>query len=323
MQSTEVKLSDVLKVVVGIVQHPVSKKILICQRSKEQHLAGLWEFPGGKVEAGEALFHALKRELFEEVGISVISAHPAKQITHVYDTKTLCLDFWFVTAFYGDVYSKEGQVFKWVDVDELSRFEFPEANKSIIASITLSPFWMITDDCSISQSDDFIVSTLNAIKKFQLKLLLFRSKELSDLDYYAVYQQLRGECQQLGCEILLNREKINLSEAKNWHLTSTQLHQYKERPANTGWLSCSCHHLDDIKQAEKIEADFILLSTVHKTQSHPEAKPLGWKAFKHLVHQTKLPVYALGGVKREELTLAQYHGAKGIAGISTFKVRSV
>ena len=84
-------------------------------------------------------------------------------------------------------------------------------------------------------------------------------------------------------------------------------------------LTASCHTLEDIKQAEKLDIDFILLSAVLKTKSHPDAVTLGWYEFKQLANQTYLPVYALGGVEREDLAVARYHGAQGVAGISTFK----
>ncbi len=319
MPSIEVKQDKPIVISVGIVQDPISKKILISRRTKDQHLAGLWEFPGGKLENSESLFHTLKRELFEEVGISLISAYPIKQITHDYTDKSVCLNFWFVTEFTGDAYSKENQELQWVDMDQLHKFEFPEANNSVIESLNLSPFWMITSDCLMINIDEFVASTFNSIKKYQLKQILFRSKKLNDADYYSVYYLLKEQCEKLDCRVIINRKKINTKESSAWHLTSSQLFQQKRRPFKDGWLSCSCHTLSDIKQAERLNVNFILLSAVQKTKSHPEAKALGWSEFKRLANQTVLPVYALGGVNREELTVARYNGAKGVAGISTFK----
>lgn len=318
MQSIEAKTYPNIVVVVGIIQHPVTKKFLITKRSKGQHLAGLWEFPGGKVEQGEDLFHALQRELVEEVDINIQSAFPLKKISHQYQDKIVSLNFWVVTHFNGEVSAQEKQELEWVGLDDLNKYEFPEANQPIIKSLNLPFYWMITPNCDVQKIEEYIHSIKQATSQFCIKQILFRSKNLEDNDYFLVYEKLKMMTSKSDCHIILNREKPNNKLTNYWHLTSTQLHEYSKRPFKKGFLSASCHTIKDIKQAEKIGIDFIVLSSVAKTPSHPKAIPLGWYQFKQLAEQTTLPVYALGGVSRENLTVARYHGAIGVAGISTF-----
>ena len=83
--------------------------LLIAQRPPDKHMGGLWEFPGGKVEAGEAVTDALCRELDEELGIQPLSWEPLISIEHTYPEKTVLLDVWIVRDFGGEAYGREGQ----------------------------------------------------------------------------------------------------------------------------------------------------------------------------------------------------------------------
>ncbi|MFC0117823.1 8-oxo-dGTP diphosphatase MutT [Pseudoalteromonas xiamenensis] len=122
-----------VNVAVGVVEH--HNQILICKRSAEQHQGGLWEFPGGKIEQDESVFDALKRELKEEVDITIQSATPLITIDHDYGDKCVSLKVLLVQDFIGEAKGLEGQPLCWVDKQQLSTYEFPEANKQIIAAI--------------------------------------------------------------------------------------------------------------------------------------------------------------------------------------------
>lgn len=117
-------------VAVGVVENAAGQ-VFICRRSDGQHQAGKWEFPGGKVEAGETMPAALARELAEEIGIEVQQSEPLLQIEHDYPDKSVLLDVWRVTAFSGQPYGREGQSALWVDRQSLLEYEFPEANHPI------------------------------------------------------------------------------------------------------------------------------------------------------------------------------------------------
>ena len=120
-------------VAVGVIRNIVGE-ILISKRHLESHQGGLWEFPGGKVEAGETVIEALQRELLEELGIQFADARPLLEIEHDYSDKAVCLDVWLVDTFSGSAEGREGQALAWVQPSRLQTYDFPAANHPIIAA---------------------------------------------------------------------------------------------------------------------------------------------------------------------------------------------
>lgn len=118
--------------VVAAVITDKSGKILIAKRPAASHLGGLWEFPGGKSEPGEAAVAALARELLEELGIEIASPQPLLQVAHDYPEKSVLLDVWRVDSFSGVAHGAEGQEVRWVAPSELTNFQFPAANTAIV-----------------------------------------------------------------------------------------------------------------------------------------------------------------------------------------------
>ncbi|WKD51629.1 8-oxo-dGTP diphosphatase MutT [Microbulbifer spongiae] len=123
-----------MHVAVGVVVRS-DGKILIARRLRHQHMGGCWEFPGGKVEAGESVQQALCRELREEVAIAVRTLEPLVAIRHAYREKTVLLDTWQVTAFSGQAEGREGQEIAWVALRALDQYHFPDANRGIITAL--------------------------------------------------------------------------------------------------------------------------------------------------------------------------------------------
>ena len=104
-----------IHVAVGVIyNNQQADQILIAKRPQHLHQGGLWEFPGGKVSENETVDQALKRELFEELGITVTQSQPMMQVEHNYPDKQVFLDIWTVTDFSGDARGVEGQECRWV-----------------------------------------------------------------------------------------------------------------------------------------------------------------------------------------------------------------
>lgn len=121
---------NLIHVAIGLVIDP-HQRILIAERPVTKSKAGFWEFPGGKVEEGETVFAALKRELLEEVGIHVHTAEPFLATTH----DEILLDAWVVKDFSGVPLGVEGQIIKWIHTTEFGDYVFPEGNKHIIQKL--------------------------------------------------------------------------------------------------------------------------------------------------------------------------------------------
>lgn len=123
-----------MHVAVGILRN-THGEVLIAQRPKNTYKGGLWEFPGGKVEAGESAFQALQRELEEELSIKVISADSWLTFQHDYSDRVVLLDTWHVTAFSGTPEGAEGQLIRWVFPHHFNQFQFPEGNRFILEKL--------------------------------------------------------------------------------------------------------------------------------------------------------------------------------------------
>lgn len=121
-------------VAVGVISDGADR-ILVSLRPQHVHQGGLWEFPGGKVEAGETVERALHRELLEELAIEVRACQPLLTIQHDYPDKSVLLDVWWISAFDGEPHGREGQPWQWVDAAQLGTLKFPEANQPILAAI--------------------------------------------------------------------------------------------------------------------------------------------------------------------------------------------
>lgn len=119
-----------IRVAVAVIQ--IGDRTLIAKRAKHQHQGGLWEFPGGKIEGDESLESALCRECFEELDIIPQIIKPLTVIEHHYDDKSVCLEVCVITDYLGVPKGKEGQPIAWIWNDELSCYDFPEANKEIL-----------------------------------------------------------------------------------------------------------------------------------------------------------------------------------------------
>ena len=118
-------------VAVGILIDDAGR-VLVTRRAPDAHQGGLWEFPGGKVEADETLLEALTRELREELGVSVEAAEALMVLEHDYGDKQVRLDVHRVTRWSGEPRGLEGQPLAWQRPEQLWNWTFPAANRPIL-----------------------------------------------------------------------------------------------------------------------------------------------------------------------------------------------
>ena len=128
------RAGEEVHVLVGILEDG-DGRVLVNQRRPGTHMAGFWEFPGGKRARGESRRTALERELAEELGIDVLDASPLIELSHAYPEKRVRLDVWVVARYAGEPRGLEGQPLKWVPVEELLDVGLLPADAPIVQAL--------------------------------------------------------------------------------------------------------------------------------------------------------------------------------------------
>jgi 8-oxo-dGTP diphosphatase len=291
-------------------------QVLISKRPADAHQGGLWEFPGGKLEAGESIEEGLLRELKEELGITLRHARPLIRVAHDYIDRPVLLDVWRVGRFAGTPVALEGQQIQWVSVDQLQFYEFPAANLPIITAMSLPEYYLITPEPG-EETSVFLAGLESSISN-GVSLLQLRAKQLSDNDYRALIPEVLQRCRKTNARVLLNAEPELAKEfgAAGVHLSSKRLMELSERPLDDTYLvAASCHSLKELVQAQQLGLDFVVVSPVRNTTSHPDARTLGFTGLQVLTERATIPVYALGGMQVTDLSATFRHGAQGVAAI--------
>lgn len=307
-----------IHVMAGVIRDPHGR-ILLAKRPDHAHQGGLWEFPGGKREPDESRLQALGRELREELGIAVRSARPLIDIRHDYSDKSIRLDVWQVDAFDGEPHGAEGQPVRWVTESELTNYQFPRANEPILKAARLPDTYLITPD--LQPAEALLEGVQRALDR-GVRLIQFRQTQLSPDQYLRQAELIAENCE--GRALLMLKGDLPPEiPGTGWHLTAGQLLALDAARANgqpiprsAELLAASCHNLAELASAARIGVDFVTLSPVLPTRSHPGAPTLGWERAAEWISETNLPVFLLGGLGADDRAQAWEQGAQGIAGIS-------
>lgn len=291
-------------------------EVLIAQRPEGKIAAGKWEFPGGKIEAGERAEQALVRELEEELGVHAQAFRPLIRITHDYSDRTVLLDTWLVTAFTGTPHGREQQAFAWVRPERLLEYPLLGADGPIVDALRLPQHYVFTPD-GISEAS--LLAGLPHLP--QGALLRLRQPCLSDAAYRVLAARIAPHCKALGLQLMLDRDPMMVAQlgAAGWHASVAALAQYK--PQNLPedfWFAASVHNDAELAMAQSLGADFLVAGSVQPTPSHPQGETLGWSGFFALADKANRPIYAIGGVGPQQLGQAFAHYAQGVAGISAY-----
>lgn len=300
-----------VEVAAAVLQRP-DGSFLLAQRPADKIWAGYWEFPGGKVEAGESAHDALVRELREELGIDVMTAYPWLTRVFTYPHATVRLSFFRVTEWCGEMHPHEGQQFSWQHATEVAVHPVLPANAPILRALQLPALYAISNAAELGV-EEFLLR-LEAALRGGLRLVQLREKDMSREALRELAQRVIAMAHEQGAKVLLNGDVALAQQlgADGVQLTSRQLAELTERPS-LDWCAASCHSAEELRRAQALGCDFALLSPVLPTQSHPGAAHLGWQNFAAIAADSSIPVYALGGLSHEDMTSAWQHGAHGIA----------
>jgi 8-oxo-dGTP diphosphatase len=307
--------TSVLHVAVAAIVN-VRGEVLLSLRPEHLHQGGLWEFPGGKLEAGESVRQALQREIAEELGVCIGASRPLIRVHHQYADRSVLLDVWRVEDFAGQALGREGQVVEWVPIKELAGRAFPAANRPIVQALQLPSAYLITPEPD-GRREQFVQHLRRALEA-GIGLVQLRAPRLALHDYAKLARDVVALCHQHDARVLLNADAALVEQlgADGLHMNSARLAQATRRPLPPDFLLiASCHNREQLQQAGRIAVDAAVLSPVRPTASHPGAKPLGWTRFATSVDHCPFPVYALGGLTAADIGTAQLHGGQGIAAI--------
>ncbi|MDW8478974.1 MAG: Nudix family hydrolase [Xanthomonadales bacterium] len=292
--------------------------MLLAQRGEGRHLAGLWEFPGGKIDPGESAEAALRRELREELGVEALGVRPLIAVVHEYPARSVRLEVFEVLEYRGEPVGREGQALRWLAPEALDTIPMPPADRPVVRALRLPPLLAITPDAG--EPARFLAG-LEATLARGIRMVQLRVGDRPGERLRALALEALALCRRAGAALLLNGPpELALEWALDGaHLNRARLAATACRPVPADmWLGVSCHDRQSLERAVAIGADFALLAPVLRTPSHPEREGLGWEGFAALREGLPLPVYALGGLGPEHFETARRHGAQGVAGIRAF-----
>ena len=304
-----------IEVAVGVLED-AHGRVLIAQRPAGKAYAGYWEFPGGKIEAGETVEAALARELHEELGVQVHSCEPLLNLVHSYPEYTVRLQIRRVRGFSGEARSREQQALSWVRPGELAQWRLLPADGPVVQAICQPPHYVFTPP---DWDTDRVAGLLDSLPG--RALLRLRQPSLSDGQYAQAAARLLPQCEERNLTLMLDRgpELVEGLGGCGLHYTEQALQSAPVRPSLPAhWtVAASVHDAVGLETAVE-RADLAVLGPVLPTQTHPQAQGLGWTQFADLCESARLPVYAIGGVSSDQVLQVRSHGGQGVAGIRTY-----
>ena len=287
-------------------------KVLLAQRLPGTTYSGYWEFPGGKLEAGESAHDALARELREELDIEVARASPWLTRHYDYPHALVELNFFRVFEWRREPRGKDGQSIAWqlpgaFDVEPLL-----PANATVLRALELPSIYAISMAEDIGD-DAFLRRAEQALAR-GLQLIQLREKSFDAGRLERLAGRLLPAADRCGARVLLNGsvEMARRLGCAGIHLTAAALRAATGRPRDM-LCAASCHDRDELALAANLGADFAVLGPVASTPTHPDVQPLGWQRWSKLVQGTPIPVYAVGGLTAADLDAAVSAGAHGVA----------
>ena len=287
-------------------------RYLLAQRPTGKVYAGYWEFPGGKIEHGEEAIDALGRELHEELGIEVTRAYPWITRRYRYEHATVDLHFYRVVEFKGEPHGRERQALTWQEIAHPGASPMLPANGPVLAALSLPAIYAITNagEAGVERALRDLDSALaRGLRLIQVREAAFDANTLSSF-----LREILARARAYGARVLVNAD-LALAQrygAEGVHLKAAQLRSLKFRPA-VPLVGASCHDRVELELAANLAVDFVVFGPVAPTLSHPQVPALGFEGLKRCIQGYPVPVYALGGMRSDDLERAYACGAHGIA----------
>ena len=287
---------------------------LLGQRAADTFYPGYWEFPGGKVEPGEAPRDALIRELREELGIEAVQCFPWVVREHEYEHAHVRLHFFRVTEWRGELHDHVHAALSWQAIGAKSVTPMLPANGPVLKALALPDFYAVTHAAEMGA--DAQLKLLEQALKNRLQLVQIRERDIPEPQRTAFSSEAVRLIQGYGARALINGDADMAQElgADGVHLSVRELMAATQRP-DFKLVGASCHTRSELDQAIALGLDFAVVGSVNATPTHGMQAGIGWKAFHDIVAESPIPVFAIGGLHRSDMLSAWQHGAHGIAAI--------
>jgi 8-oxo-dGTP diphosphatase len=286
----------VIDVAAAVILRP-DGSFLMARRPPGKLYAGYWEFPGGKIEAGEPPAAAIARELHEELGIDI--GVPCPWITRVFEYPhgTVHLRFFRVFDWRGEPHPREGQDIGWQTLDKLVSGPMLPANAPVLASLALPWEYAVTN--ASEAGEERMLAQVERRMRGGLKLIQVREPAGAE----GFVEQVIALARRYGAKVMT---KAPHAGADGVHFTAAQLMTLKERPKQ-GLAAASCHTREELEHAMRLGLDFAVLGSVR------DKNAIGWQRFAEMAAWSAIPVYAIGGLTPADLPDARRAGAHGVA----------
>ena len=305
-------MTKLTEVAAAVIERP-DGTFLLAQRPEDKPYPGYWEFPGGKIEAGEDARAALVRELKEELDITVRASTPWITRVFAYTHATVRLHFFRVTAWDGEPRPLEDQAIAWQRVGIADVSPMLPANAPVLAALAL-PAVMIVSNAAEVGIDEWIRRLTERVVDEKL-LVQIREKGMERMRVQHLLSRSLARAQPFGSRVVVNSDCGHFPQAGGVHLTAAALMAAGARP-DAVLAGASCHGERDLEQAARMDLDYVVVGTLKQTASHEHAVALGWDRFESLIRGLPMPVYAIGGMRRADLSEARSRGAHGVALLS-------
>ena len=270
---------------------------LMARRPPGKLYAGYWEFPGGKIEPGEAPEAAIARELHEELGITIGAACPWITRVFEYPHGIVHLRFFRVFEWRGEPHPREGQDIGWQTLDKLVSGPMLPANAPVLASLALPWEYAVTNASQVGAP----AMLTHLERRLNEGLRMIQVREPAGAVPFA--DEVIRLAHRYGAKVLTKQAHAG---ADGVHFTAAQLMTLKERPKQ-GLAAASCHTREELEHAMRLELDFAVLGPVK------DKAAIGWERFALLARDSGIPVYAIGGLSPADLPQARRAGAHGVA----------
>ena len=304
--------TPVVDVAVCVIQSP-DGRVLLAERTSRQVAAGFWELPGGKIEPGETPLQAAVRELQEETGLSPVGVTPWLSYEHQFRTKRLRLHFYRARGWQGSPHGREGQRLAWVDLNAPHVAPVQPSNDRALFALSL-PATFIDADLSACRSPDAFLAGLHDALSSGERLLRLRVSSFSPGQTASLLARVAGLAAAFPTARLFVPSTMDARRAgfAGVFSCSKALRQLTVRPDALLWAA-TCHDEVDIAHASSLGADFVVLSPIQSDPKCAGRTPIGWDGLRRCVASSAVPIYAHGGLTRDDAQAVQQAGAAGLA----------